>query len=173
MVRLESLARQHVQHHHYHYTAGSNAVTLLSTLKQGSLCPGDGGVTLTCAATGTDLTWLVGGRMMSYNANARVGSIRSNAESDEIAILMRVDTIGGSGIAHRMSVLHVNARPHATEPLRVQCHNGTTHFAEEVIFWRKEAGTQFYFTASAVTNIFAQVLLTCHTFCLILPRRTM
>ncbi len=116
-------------------------MTLLSTLKQGSLCPGDGGVTFTCTCRGTDLTWVVGGRMMSYNANSRVGAVRSNAESDETAILLRVESIGGNGLAIRVSVLTIRERPHATEPITVQCHNGTQSETKTKTFWRKVAGT--------------------------------
>lgn len=116
------------------------AVILLSTLKQGSLCPGDGGVTFTCTSRGTDLTWIVGGRMMSYNRNALVGAVRSNADSDETAILLRVDRLGDDGLASRVSVLTIRERPHVTQPVTVQCHNGSASQMETRMFWQKVAG---------------------------------
>lgn len=101
---------------------------------------------------------------MSYNANARVGSFRSNAESDIIAILMLVDNTGENGRARRTSVLHVKAQPAVAEPLRVQCHNGTMSFAQERTFWRKTAGVvaivySFLIGVVIGTKIF-QMLLT-------------
>ena len=87
---------------------------------------------------GTDLTWMVGPRMMSYNVNARVGSIRANAE--ETAILLRVDSAGENGIARRISVLTIDARPLAADPVSVRCHNGSAEFAQEIHFWPKTAG---------------------------------
>ena len=90
---------------------------------------------------GTDLTWLVDGRMMSYNVNTRVGAIRSNVQSDQTAILMRVESRGdGSGVASRMSVLTISALPSARASLTVACHNGSTDVIEEFMFWRREAG---------------------------------
>ena len=122
-------------------TATSNGgVVLTSNLKQQSLCAGQGGATFTCTATGHELTWLVGERRMIYSPNARVGALRSNAESDEIAILMRVENIGEGGLARRMSVLYVSARPLETAAVIVQCHNGSTESAEREVFWRREAG---------------------------------
>ena len=77
---------------------------------------------------------------MIYSPNARVGAIRSNAESDEIAILMRVENIGDGVLARRMSVLYVSARPLETAAVIVQCHNGSAESAEREVFWRREAG---------------------------------
>ena len=112
-----------------------------STLKQGALCPGEGTATITCTAVGTDLIWLVDERMMSYNANARVGAIRSNAQSDQTAILMRVESRGdGSGVASRVSVLTISELPSARAPLTVACHNSSTEVGEEIRFWRRQAG---------------------------------
>ena len=119
----------------------SNTVMLGSTLKQGAFCPGERAATITCTAVGTDLVWLVDGRMMSYNANAQVGAIRSNAQSDQTAILMRVESRGdGSGVASRMSVLTISELPSARAPLTVRCHNGSTEVSEEIRFWRRQAG---------------------------------
>ena len=119
----------------------SNEVKLDSTLRQNSLCKGDEGVSFTCIATGTDLTWLLSNRMMSYNTNARVGSIRSNIETGETAILMRVDPIEENDIdRRRTSVLTITAQPSAAAPLRVRCHNGSAQSASEITFWRREAG---------------------------------
>lgn len=115
------------------------AVTVGSTLKQGSLCPGEDTATFTCSAVGTDLIWTVDGRMMSYNANAQVGAIRSNAQSDQTAILIRVESLAGR-VANRMSVLTITALPSATGPITVRCHNGSTTFALELRFWRRVAG---------------------------------
>ena len=79
--------------------------------------------------------------MMSYNANARVGAIRSNAQSDQTSILMRVESRGdGSGVASRMSVLTISELPSARAPLTVACHNGSTEVGEEIRFWRRQAG---------------------------------
>lgn len=120
----------------------NDAVSLQSTLKQASLCPGEQTVTITCSAQGTDLAWVVGGRMMSYNSNAQFGDVRSNIESDETAILIRVDDSAGEGggRATRISVLSISARPTETEALTVLCHNGSADFAVELIFWRRVAG---------------------------------
>ena len=116
-------------------------VTLGSTLKQGALCAGEGMATFTCTAVGTDLVWLVDWRMMSYNANARVGAIRSNAQSDQISILVRVESRGDdSAVASRMSVLTISELPSARAPLTVRCHNGSTEVGEEIRFWRRQAG---------------------------------
>ena len=118
-----------------------DAVTLGSTLKQGALCAGERTATITCTAVGTDLNWLVDGRMMAYNANADVGAIRSNAQSDITSILMRVESRGdGSGVASRMSVLVISELPSARDPLTVACHNGSTEIAQEITFWRRQAG---------------------------------
>ena len=79
--------------------------------------------------------------MMSYNANARVGAIRSNAQSDQTAILMRVESKGdGSGVASRMSALTISELPSARAPLTVRCHNGSTEAAQNFTFWRRPAG---------------------------------
>ena len=78
--------------------------------------------------------------MMSYNSNARFGDVRSNIESDETAILIRVDSTGEGGRAVRISVLSISARPAETEALTIQCHNGSAAFAVELSFWRRVAG---------------------------------
>ena len=123
------------------YCGISAGVTLTSNLKQQSLCPGQEGATFTCTATGTDgLTWLVGGRRMIYSPNSRVGVLRSNAQMDEISTLVQVDSIGEGGLARRISVLYVSARPLETAPVVVQCHNGSTMLAEREVFWHRETG---------------------------------
>ena len=123
----------------------TGVVTLRSTLKQGALCHGETTASFTCTAVGTDIMWLVGGRMMSYNANARVGAMRSNAQSDQTAILMRVDNLDiNTGVATRVSVLTITESPSAREPLTVVCHNGSVEFAEEFVFWRRQAGMKTY-----------------------------
>ena len=78
---------------------------------------------------------------MIYSTNARVGAIRSNPEQDEIAVLMQASDVGEGGLARRMSVLYVSARPEEIAPVMVQCHNGNKEAAEQEIFWRREAGT--------------------------------
>lgn len=77
---------------------------------------------------------------MSYNRNARVGSLRSNRENDVIAVLLRVDRPGSSQLVSRTSVLTVCAWPTATEAMTVQCHNGSITYAQEVTFRRRESG---------------------------------
>lgn len=118
----------------------SDPVILISTLKQGSLCPGDGGVTFTCTTRGTDLNWNVDGRLMAYNRNAPVGAMRSNADTDENAILLLVNSLGSDGLASRTSVLTISERQHATQSVTVQCHNGSASLMETMKFWRKVAG---------------------------------
>ena len=118
-------------------------VTLQSTLKQGSLCPGDEVATFTCTARGTELTWVVNinGTLMNYNAHDRVGSIRSNIDEDQRALLSRVDDIGENGVASRISVLIITAQSSATdsEAFIIMCCNGSREFTEEQRFLRRVA----------------------------------
>lgn len=115
------------------------AVTLSSSLKQDSLCPGELYATFTCATIGTDLTWLVGQKLMSYNANARVGTLRSS--SGTTATLQRKDILQEeNGYGRRLSVLIVNIRSSANEDLIVKCHNGSLAFARSVSYLPKVAG---------------------------------
>ncbi len=71
----------------------------------------------------------------------QVGAIRSNAQGDQTAILMRVDNRREDGQASRVSVLTISAKSSATGPLTVVCHNGSAHFSDEMRFWRRVAGT--------------------------------
>lgn len=119
--------------------AGVNAVALDWTLDQGSLCPGEELATFLCSAVGTDLTWNVSGNTLSYNANAQVGALRSNAPGDEIAVLVRVDDREDNGRAMRVSVLTIMRQLSSTEPVTVMCHNGSSAFGKQKEFWRKAA----------------------------------
>ena len=119
----------------------SGPVALSSSLKQSSLCPEEAFAVFTCIALGTDLTWLIGEIMMSYNANARVGTLRSSQESDITATLLRKAIIRReNGYGHRLSVLTVNIQPLATENLIVQCHNGSSNQARSLIYLPKIPG---------------------------------
>ena len=89
---------------------------------------------------GTDLTWSVHGNTLSYNANAQVGALRSNARGDEIAVLVRVDDREDNGRAMRVSVLTMMRQPSSTELVIVMCHNGSSAFGKQKEFWRKAAG---------------------------------
>ena len=124
----------------YPIPIGNAVVTLLSTLKQNSLCPGDGSATFTCTCTGRELVWIVNERLMSYNINARVGAVRSNAESDETAILLRKESLGDSGEFNWVSVLTIREKPRITEPTTVQCHNGSARLLQSDTFWPAVAG---------------------------------
>ena len=124
--------------------AGVTPVMLGSTLKQGALCPGERTATITCTAVGRGLTWLVDGNRMIYNANTRVGAMRSNNQSDQTSILMRVDSRGNdSRVASRVSVLLISELPSASAPITVVCHNGSFEFAQQLRFWRKQAGIMY------------------------------
>ena len=81
---------------------------------------------------------------MIYSSNAIEGAIRSNPEMDEIAILMKVENIEEGGLARRMSVLYVSARPLETAAVVVQCHNGSAESAEREVFRRREAGMMLH-----------------------------
>ena len=118
----------------------SHSVILHSTLKQNSLCPGDQVATFTCRAVGTDLTWVIGDDTMSYNANAQVGALRSNAPGDVTCMLMRVDDREDNGRASRVSVLTINRRLYSDESVTVKCHNGSSEFGESRTFRRRSAG---------------------------------
>ncbi len=111
-----------------------------STLKQSSLCPGEESTTFTCTASGTDLVWIVGRIMLSFNRNANVGVSRIDPEGDRIAILISIDNAEDNGCAIRFSVLRVSAHPQATEMLSVKCHNGSSHLAEEIQYLPRPAG---------------------------------
>ena len=127
----------------------SNIVMLGSTLKQGPLCPGERTATITCTAVGTDLIWLVDGRTMSYKANAQIGAVRSNVQSDQTSILVRVESRGdGSGVASCMSVLTISELP---------CHNGSTEVGEEISFWRRQAGKSLASIAADRARCYQQV----------------
>ena len=115
-------------------------VVLDSTLEQGSLCPGEDIATFLCSAVGTDLTWTVNGNTLSYNANARIGALRSNAQGDEIAFLIRVDNRESNGRAMRVSVLTIMRQVSSTESVVVICHNGSSASGKEKVFLRKDAG---------------------------------
>ena len=86
------------------------------------------------------MVWVINGRMMSYNANARVGTVRASADSEELAILQRVDRLDDSGLAIRVSVLTIQEHPGAVETTVVQCHNGSANEAETQQFMKKVAG---------------------------------
>ncbi len=126
------------------YVGGSGGsvpgVILDSTLQQSSLCPGDESTTFTCTASGTDLVWIVGGRMLSFNRNAIVGTSRIDPEGDIAAILTSIDRTEENGHAVRSSVLRVSSQPQATEKLSVKCHNGSSHLAEEIQYLPRPAG---------------------------------
>ncbi len=113
-----------------------------STLKQSSLCPGDGSTTFICTASGTELVWIVGGRReLSFNHNASVGVPRINPEyGGIIAILMRIENPEENGYAVRVSVLTVGAQPQATEMLSVKCHNGFNLNAKMMEYLPRRAG---------------------------------
>lgn len=73
--------------------------------------------------------------MMSYNANARVGTLRSSQESDITATLLRKNIVQReNGYGQRLSVLTVNIRPSATEDLVVRCHNGSADHARNLTY---------------------------------------
>ncbi len=111
-----------------------------STLKQSSLCPGEEFTTFSCTASGTDLVWIVGGSMLSFNRNANVGAFRIDPEGNIAAILMIIDSAEIDGHAVRFSVLRVSAQPQVTEMLSVKCHNGSSHLAEEIQYLPRPAG---------------------------------
>lgn len=108
------------------------SVILTSSLKQTTLCPGDSAATFTCIANGTDLTWIVGGSILSYNANADVGALRTF--SGVTAILLQIEELQSNGYGRRLSVLTIKAQPQASDALVVQCHNGTASAAKNSTF---------------------------------------
>ena len=126
-----------------------------STLKQSSLCPGEEFTTFICTAYGTDLVWEIGGRPLSFNRNAIVGTSRTNSERDVTAILIRIDNTEDNGYAVRVSVLTVSVQPQATEMLSVKCHNGSGNLAKEVQYFPRIAGI----ICSQVLNLVANCLL--------------
>ena len=77
---------------------------------------------------------------MPYNANARVGAVRSNAEADEMAILSSIESLGDNGEAVRVSVLSIKERAQSTQPVTIHCHNGTLSQSRSITFWRRIAG---------------------------------
>lgn len=76
---------------------------------------------------------------MSYDRNARVGALRSNA-ADVTAILFMKNNLNDNGLAIRISILQVRLRPYTSQPMTVQCHNGSVSEAEMVTFWPKVVG---------------------------------
>ena len=79
--------------------------------------------------------------MMSYNANARVGTLRSSQESDITATLLRKNIVQReNGYGQRLSVLTVNIRPSATEDLVVRCHNGSADHARNLTYLPRVPG---------------------------------
>ena len=77
---------------------------------------------------------------MSFNANARVGTLRSNPEMDIIATLLHKIVENGNGYGNRLSVLTANIRPSATEKLLVKCHNGSINYAKNITYFPKVTG---------------------------------
>lgn len=108
------------------------AITLTSSLKQTTLCPGDSAATFTCIANGTDLTWIVGGSILSYNAYADVDALRGS--SGVKAILLQIEELQPNGYGRRLSVLTIKVQPQASDALVVQCHNGTASTAKSSTF---------------------------------------
>ena len=80
----------------------------------------------------------MGGRQLSYNRNAPLGALRSNAGS--ISSLLKVNILDDIGLAIRTSVLNIDSRPQTDQPITVQCHNGSVSEAIAITFWRKVAG---------------------------------
>ena len=122
----------------------SPGVILDSTLKQSSLCPGNVSTTFTCTASGTDLVWIVGGTTLPFNRNAIAGRSRTDPERDITATLLHINNAEENGYADRFSILTVSAQPQATEMLSVQfsvqCHNGSSNLAEEVVYLPRVVG---------------------------------
>ncbi len=115
-------------------------IILDSTLKQSSLCPGNVSTTFTCTASGTDLVWIVGGTTLPFNRNAIAGRSRTDPERDITATLLHISNAEENGYADRFSVLTARAQLQATEMLSVQCHNGSSNLAEEMVYLPRVAG---------------------------------
>ena len=101
------------------------SVNLTSTREQRYFCPDDTAATFICTTAGTDLVWMVDDTMLSYNAIARVGAIRSNQDSSITSAFISIRNSAGDGYAYRRSVLTIAAQPGATTRLRIRCHNGS------------------------------------------------
>jgi len=104
------------------------SVNLTSTKELPYLCPNDTAATFICTTAGRDLVWMVDDdTMLSYNAIATVGAIRSDQNYPFIttAFISIWNRIGEGGYAYRRSVMTIAEQPQGTNPLRIRCHNGS------------------------------------------------
>lgn len=120
-------------------------VTLVSTLKQSTLCLGDRRASFICTCQGTGLTWVVNNDQVAYNSDSPAGAVRSIARGVR-AILLEKDSIGDDGLVNLVSVLTTKKHENVTEPSTVQCrcHNGFWNETQTETFWRRIAGITTY-----------------------------
>ena len=98
-------------------------VTITSSLKEGTLCPGDLGATFTCVIRGTELVWEVDDEVFRFLDNrTTIGRLKTK-KTHSASLLRRTDI--GSRRYELTSVLNINVT-NVTDPITISCHNGLT-----------------------------------------------
>ena len=111
---------------------GEVPVTLTSSLKEGTLCPGDLGATFTCVIRGTELVWAVDQlvlRFLDHRTDLGELIVRNGHSA---SLLRRVDL--GSRMFELTSALNINVTS-AVNPIPISCHNGRTSHMKSLEYY--------------------------------------
>ena len=96
-------------------------MTITSSLKQGSLCPGDIGATITCTTIGNALIWDINGHSFSFRERNEIGQFHTR--NGYSMSLLRKESIG-AGEHIFVSTLHIPLGSLSSTSFRIGCDNG-------------------------------------------------
>ncbi len=116
------------------------AVTITSSLRQGALCPGDFGATITCTTVGNELNWWVNSLAFSFYNESDIGML-DERNGYSVSLIRRSSTLNPDEFVF-VSILNVFLSDEGI--IQISCRNQRTSTRRFLEFLPMVSGNIMY-----------------------------